>query len=200
MTMIDDGEAAEASAQLVGRMFLSMLATLDRDGLLAPSSEAKNVGLVMALYLSWASGLPQYGLLERDSPARGTKKSASKGFKFDPVRIVDYIATYAEKAGIKLEGVHRISDCLDDAEDDADMPKKDAKDPWGWRKALNEYKKERAGCFSHGGTPSNNIGGDTLDITTWTPAQRKKHAFKKKDPLGKKELDAIKNGMVMQLG
>jgi hypothetical protein len=42
------------------------------------------------------------------------------------------------------------------------------------------------------------IGGDSLDITTWTSAERKKKAYDKKDPLGK-EIDAIKEGLILDL-
>lgn len=51
-----------------------------------------------------------------------------------------------------------------------------------------------------GKTPRTPIGGDTLDITTWTSEERKRKSFDKKDPLGKAEIDAIKNGLVMSLG
>lgn len=43
------------------------------------------------------------------------------------------------------------------------------------------------------------IGGDQYDITTWSSAERKKHSFDKKDPLDKKMIKALKQGLVMQL-
>ncbi|KAL2811697.1 hypothetical protein BJX63DRAFT_433208 [Aspergillus granulosus] len=44
------------------------------------------------------------------------------------------------------------------------------------------------------------IGCDDYDITAMTSAECKKHKFNRKDPLGKQELDTIKDGLVMQLG
>ncbi|KAJ5647183.1 hypothetical protein N7490_003555 [Penicillium lividum] len=72
-----------------------------------------------------------------------------------------------------------------------ELPASDDKkgDPWGWKKTLSQYKKDY-------GRPK--IGGDTHDIATFTPAARKKEAFDNKDPLSKKDIDALKAGMVMQ--
>jgi hypothetical protein len=44
------------------------------------------------------------------------------------------------------------------------------------------------------------LGGDSLDLTTWSSAERKAHSFEKKDPLGKEIMDAIKKGEVLQVG
>jgi len=59
-------------------------------------------------------------------------------------------------------------------------------DPWAWKKALATYKK------SYGP-----IGGDKMDLSTWTSAERKRHAFDKKDPLDGEMMDGIKNNLVV---
>jgi hypothetical protein len=71
-------------------------------------------------------------------------------------------------------------------------------DPWGWKKLLKDYKGYSEDIPGYAIKP-NKMGGDGCDITTWPSATRKKHSFDKKDPLGKKEMDAIKQGMVMQV-
>jgi hypothetical protein len=43
------------------------------------------------------------------------------------------------------------------------------------------------------------IGGDALDITTWTSAERKEFNFDGRDPFGAREIAALKKGDVLEM-
>ena len=159
---------------VIGVMFTTMLAMLDREGLLKPDSEVKSLGVVMAGFIRFVAEVigPDFGIY-----ANGLDKT---------------VLAYAKKHNIDLK-LFGIDQTLENAEVDAEkleLPASECKngDPWGWKRTLAQYKKNYG--------PK--IGGDKLDITTWTPAERRKAAFDKKDPLTKKMIDAIKDGMIMQ--
>ena len=168
-----------------------MLAHLEREQLLSKNAEVPNLGLIMALFMNLARGLRPYGIIEGGfqesiGPAKDKKK-------WDPDMFDKQILAYARKHGIDLAGPHGIEKAVAEADADVDLPapasNRTAKaDPFHFAKGLKKYKSE------HG------KGGDKLDITTWTSAERKSHSFSKKDPLGKKEINALKQGMVMSLG
>ncbi|KAK1977153.1 hypothetical protein LZ30DRAFT_785095 [Colletotrichum cereale] len=185
--MADDGELCSHTARLIGNLFLAMLARLEREGVLAPDSEVKDLGHVMAGMLKVAAAFRGSSLLEQGTPM---KKSKKRPFPFAEDSFADYVAAYAKKHGITLCGVPGRKDLLENVDDSVELPTAEAHgdDPWGWAAAFSEYKRGRK------------IGGDDLDITSWASAERKKAAFNKRDPLGKKEIEAIKDGMVMMLG
>lgn len=155
-------------------MFLTMLATLERNALLKPDSEVKNLGMIMALYIRLAGDeMPNYSI---DLDPAGDVLAYATKFNIEPLDLsgmenVDEVKALASKAVLPA--------C--DAKND---------DPWEWTKGLKEYQAE----YKH-----EKIGGDRLDITTWTSADRKKHSFTKKDPMDKQMIDALKQGLVMQL-
>jgi hypothetical protein len=201
---IDDGETVEATYQLIGRLFLSMLATLERENLLAKDSEIKSLGMIMAVFMTLPNDSRPYGLLEESKqesigPAKDKKK-------WNPHSFDNQILAYARKYDIDLVGPHDIAIAISEADGNADLPVPASNtgkaDPFNFTKGLKAYKSQCGGItgFLAGKKAKTSIGGDALDITTWTSAERKRKSFDKKDPLGKKELDAIKNGMVMSLG
>lgn len=167
----DDSQQVNATVDLVYKMFLTMLARLEREGLLAENSEVKDLGTIMAIYIRLAPTFHDIGLCEDDN--------------FESI-----IGAYATKFGITLRSPSDIKDLLGDLDKSVTLPKPDkAKDdPWGWTKTLSAFKKD------HG-----KIGGDKLDITSWTSAERRNASFNKRDPLGKEEMKALKAGAVMQL-
>lgn len=170
-------------------MFLAMLATLERHDLLKPDSEVKNLGVIMALFLKlWGS---DDSLGELDDKML---KKSKKPFVFDLTHFNDYILAYAKKYNIKLLGPSDINDLIEDLEEVSLPPTSD--DPWGWGPAFKSYVKDYSTSVRG---PSGRIGGDSYDITTWSSAERKRHSFTGKDPLSKKEIDALKKGMVLQL-
>ncbi|KAK3332601.1 hypothetical protein B0T19DRAFT_457490 [Cercophora scortea] len=202
---IDDGELAGATFELTGRLFVSTLAHLERENQLSKDSEVKNLGLIMALFLKLVHDHKDYGFFESSraesiGPAKDKKK-------WSPHRFVDQVVSYAHKYDIAITGPKNAAEMVADCKMDAALPLPESNtakaDVFGFAKALKNYTNKHGGVCAflsprkEGATTR--IGGDYLDITSWTPAERKKHAFNKKDPLGKKEIDAIKEGLVLGL-
>lgn len=107
-----------------------------------------------------------------------------------------YVLAYAKKHNIKLRGPPKLDKCLKDLEEELEeinLPKTTKKDPWDGMAAFKEYEKR----YGKGKKPK--VGGNEFDITAMSSAERKSSSFNKKDPLGKAELDAIKQGMILQL-
>lgn len=138
----------------------------------------------MAMYMTLASSLQADGALDGDS---GDESSGAG--KFQPERFDNAVLSYANKRGVMLCGPDNIEEVTAKADGDVKLPAKNAKDPWGWKAALKKYTKDRDG----------DIGGDHYDITSWTSAERKESSFDKKDPLKKKDIDALKKGLVMTM-
>ena len=183
-----------------------MLARLEREKLLSKDSEIPNLGLIMALFMVFGHGGRDSGLMEESKrEALGPAKDKKK---WEPHAFDSHILAYARKYDIDLVGPHRINKAVADADGDVDLPVLESNstaksDPFGFAKALKKYKSDHGGITAFLAQTQNStapIGGDNLDITTWTSAKRKSKAFNKKDPLGKKELDALKQGMVLTLG
>lgn len=184
---------------------MSMLAQLEQEKLLAKDSEIKSLGLIMALFMDFAVNSRDYGLLE-DSKTESLGPAKDKK-KWDPHAFENQILAYARKYDIELVGPSSALDTIDEADADVDLPVPESNtgkaDPFDFAKALKKYIKDYGGVtafMAQNNKPLTPIGGDSLDITTWTSAKRKSKAFDKKDPLGKAELKALKEGMVMQLG
>ncbi|KAI0879873.1 uncharacterized protein GGS22DRAFT_193854 [Annulohypoxylon maeteangense] len=187
MMMVDDGALVEATVRLAGRMFLDMLAQLDNQDLVGDATDVKSLGTFMAVFLKLVPQLREVGILDGE---RGNKK------KFAVDHFDDAILSYANQRGVTLQGPEDIDELTADLAGEVGLPKKGKKDPWGWNAELKKYKD----MYGKGNTGIDGIGGDALDITTWSSARRKAANFDHKDPLGKREIDAIKKGMVMQLG
>lgn len=188
MCMVDDGEMAARVGQQIGRMALTALGALDQQGLLKKDSEIRNLGWMMAVYQDIAHDFRGQGILEESEP------SSAKTFKFNPDNVDLYMRAYARTHDI----VMHVTDLDEDKE--ITMPKKDAKDPWGWTKSFPDCKRQDGvPSFSIKGGKAMAYGGDSLDITTWSSAERKKYAFDKKDPLPKDVMDKIKQGFMMTL-
>ncbi|KAJ5605549.1 hypothetical protein N7510_008330 [Penicillium lagena] len=180
MYMVPEGDHVNQLCGLTGIMFLSMLATLDRNGLLKQDSEVKNLGTVMGLYI---------------------RLGFDDNWHFEDLNT--RVFAYATKKNIKLRGLSKLQSRVDGLQAEADrisLPASGAKknDPWGWQKLLKNYEDYSEAIPWYAIKP-NKMGGDGCDITTWPSATRKKHCFDKKDPLSKKEMDAIKQGMIIQM-
>lgn len=204
VTMIDAGEQCEATMLLIGRLFLSMLARLERDNLLSKDSEILNLGTIMAIYVMIPSLFDSGFETARKEPL-GPKPDKKN---WHPHELASHIVAYARKYGIELIGPHDIEDLVSEANSNVDLPVTKSSagpkaDPFGFEKALKAYstkykgvtqflsKRRKAGKTS--------IGGDALDITTWTSAERKKFSFDGKDPFGAEEIAALKRGDMLSM-
>ncbi|KAK0615358.1 hypothetical protein B0T17DRAFT_657547 [Bombardia bombarda] len=204
---VDDGELVSHTYELIGRLFVSMLAQLERDGRLGKDSEVQNLGLIMALFMRLAADARDYGCLqESEEEPIGPKKDKKT---WCPHAFDNQVLAYARKYDVKLVGPSDMEDLIENCEQEADLPKPESNkgpkaDPFGFVEALASYKSERGGIAaflsSRKKSGSAVIGGDYLDITTWSSAERKEKAFAKKDPLGKAQIDAIKKGLILQRG
>ncbi|OIW26346.1 hypothetical protein CONLIGDRAFT_469830 [Coniochaeta ligniaria NRRL 30616] len=184
MTMIDDGSKLDATVQLAARVFLSMLASLESKKLLSDTSEVKDLGLVMALYMQMAKQYrTDFSLLEGDDQI----------CHFD-----NYILTYANKFGIPLVGPADIDDIAAGCDGTVKLPAVTAAkpDPWGSAAAIKKHEKEHGTSAGKGKKAS--IGGDKHDITAFSSAERKAQSFDKKDILGKEGIEALKKGLVLR--
>ncbi|OGM43431.1 hypothetical protein ABOM_007634 [Aspergillus bombycis] len=181
---ICDGDLANDTYCLLLAMFLTMLAKLESQELLGPDSEIKNLGLVMALYICTASDMRDYGIFKENDDK--TNKVAA--FYNSDQKIL----AYAKKYNIELRGPSNIDSCVEDM-DEVELPPA-KKDPWGWAAVLKQYEK------LHGQQRKKpKIGGIQYDITGMSSAERRGSSFDGQDPLKKAELDAIKQGMILQL-
>ena len=174
-------------------MFLTMLAKLDREGVLNSKSEVKNIGLVIAIFIKLADVWRQCDVLADEEQEERLKSTPGKTFKFNPAEFDAYVHAYAYQNSIPLQGPADIGDLIDEFEDVELATVGD--DPWKWATSFKNYKRD----FGMSPRAKAKIGGDTYDITAWTSAERKKHSFNKKDPLGKDEIKALKDGMILQM-
>ncbi|KAK4443500.1 hypothetical protein QBC34DRAFT_361957 [Podospora aff. communis PSN243] len=200
VTMIDDGSLAIWTVVLIGRLFLSMLARLEREKLLSKDSEVQNLGLIMGLFMGIEQNMG-FELEAEDEPL--LPKTSRK--KWNPAEFAHYIVAYARKHDIQLRGPRGLEELVAEVPEDVEPPANTGKtDPFGFEVALRECTQQNAGVLDFlskrkkKGTSL--IGGDGLDITTWTPAERKQFAFDGKDPLTKSMLDHPKAGDVLQRG
>ena len=140
-------------------------------------------------------------------PAKNKKKWRSHAFD-------DQIKAYAQEYDIKLVGPYNIKDLMDKADGTVDLPlpaSNTAKaDPFAFTKNLKRHKEEQGGLSEwmalssgyHKPVDGDNtpIGGDNLDITTWSSEKRKEKSFDDKDPLSQEMIDALAEGLVMARG
>jgi hypothetical protein len=189
---IDDSDSVTQLIRLVGRTFLATLARLERERLLVPDSEVKNVGLVMSLFIKVARDMYDNDLLE-EGQEETVKLRAADGsmtrYTFDLANFDEYILGYAERHGIMVPG-------LSPDEGTAEMlPVQTAEDPWNTAGAFRKYEENHGRASGPDETPA--IGGDKYDITTWTSVERASASFNKRDPFSKKELVALKLGFLL---
>jgi hypothetical protein len=171
-------------------MVLTTISNLEHMGLLKSEPEIKSLGFIMALYIAnfdaWRD------VLVEETPKRR---------KFNPDDFDAYLLAYAQKYDVPLKGPRNLDDVVIDIEtDDIKLPSCELKDPWGWTKALCEYRKEHGYNKYIVVMRTKSLGGDIHDITTWTPKERAVYSFSKKDPLGKTELNALKQGLILEFG
>lgn len=178
-------------------MFLSMLAELEKQGQLA---HVRNLGWVMGMVAREAYAMRSDGFIEAPEGMKKKKKKAYAGEHFVP-----YLLAYGAKHNITMYGPSNIADIIAEAEEEAEEQNVElpaaAQDPWGWATGFKAYeRKNKATAYGAGSRSKAAIGGDSLDITTYSPAERKAQSFNKKDPLTKDMIKALKDGMCLSIG
>lgn len=178
---IDDSEGAETISRLIKTMFLTMLATLERNSVLKPDSEIKNLGHMMALWLRLSEDPSSiFGVLQESAGTR---------------RLGSIILAYATKYDIPLPNpgdLDPLKKVVLVKANKVKLPAPDAKknDPWNWAKALRDY--ERNYTISILGFASRQVGGDQLDVSAWTSKRRAMCAFDEKDPITEEVRNSLK--------
>ncbi|CAG8908551.1 unnamed protein product [Penicillium egyptiacum] len=167
----DDGETMNEVFITFATMFLAMLATLERNDLFESDSEVKNIGAIIGLFIRFIVDVEGCSIDWDDHDVK--------------------IKAYAAKHDVTIHGLNHPRYKKLSGET-AELPEAtaNANDPWGWAKALRKLKRNK-------GRP---LGGDSKDITSWTPSERKKAAFDKKDPISRSAMTHIKNGRIMEMG
>lgn len=164
-------------------MFLAMLATSERQKLLGPDSEVKNLGAIMGMYV----------LIAAEIGSEPSKLSATR-------HTSKVIMVYAAKYGVTVQSPSDLTKELARRKITSrttTIPKSTANDnnPWEWCETLDDYKVDcwRPSYAFKGGP----VGGDRLDITSWAPEERAKYSLSESDGfLSQSILDSFKEGKV----
>ncbi|KAK4443501.1 hypothetical protein QBC34DRAFT_386261 [Podospora aff. communis PSN243] len=202
LNLMEDVDTLQDTIRLMGRLFLCMLARLEREGLLSKNSEVLNLGLIMALFIAMPMMMPAALQLPTDNEPLGPEKDNKK---WCPGKFWHHIYAYARKYDIKLEGPRFFDKILAICRANVDLPEPTSNlehaDPFGYYAELAMYKARRGGmnaCLSKRAEKGTEvIGGDYLDVTTWSSAERARYSRTGRDPmlaLG----DGVKNGRVLE--
>ncbi|KAK4185486.1 hypothetical protein QBC35DRAFT_524880 [Podospora australis] len=201
----DDSAGADVLAHLLVKLFMNTLAYLERDDLLKPDSEIQNLGLMMGTWVSLRKELRGYSLPQSKSksslgPTKDKKKWASHSY-------INQIAAYAKKYDIKLVGPRNLDQFPKKADANADLPVLESNlykaDVFGYARAYKAYKSQCGEVpsfmarFKRDKPCNQKLDGDSLDITSWKPSERKGCHYVKKDPLTKKQIEESKKGGIM---
>ncbi|KAK0644128.1 hypothetical protein B0T16DRAFT_460214 [Cercophora newfieldiana] len=99
LNMIEDVDTLEDIVRLMCRLFLSMIARLEREKLLSKDSEILNLGLIVALFMEMPTLIDLD--LDDESEPLGPKEDKKT---WNPGKFWNHIYAYARKYDIKLEG------------------------------------------------------------------------------------------------
>ncbi|KAJ5636180.1 uncharacterized protein N7484_009493 [Penicillium longicatenatum] len=183
---VDDGESVKSVWKLISFMFLSMLIALENEGLLGPKSKVKNLGMIMALFLQ---------LMKKERPSDG-KNFEIYVFAFAILHQVELIGLPKSTFDMLREEFLRNPDILPGAVSDSDSDSEsdsnsDSEYPWVVKDALDDYMEQEA---------PRSVGGDDLDITAWTSAERERYHFGGQDPLSEETISALEKGDILTFG
>lgn len=171
-------------------MFLYTLARLDRRG---QSDKVPPLGAVMSLYIEL------YDRLSRINHILKKERKIPGAFAYDVNCLNSYVLAYAQKHSISLPYRGSSGACQEEREHVLlPTPTMNNNDPWGFVTAFHRYRKRHSKGMAFYYCGFKGIGGDALDITTWDSKKRSVKSFSKKDPLTKRDFDAIKQGLVRQ--
>lgn len=130
---MDDSDRLDATIQLAGRVFLSMLALLGTKDLFTPTSQIKDFGLVMALNM-------KAGRSYRDDIS--LLQGQSQAARFD-----NHVLAYAKKHFVPLVGASDIDDIATACNGAVKLPvaMQTKPDPWGSEARSRSTRKPTAG-------------------------------------------------------
>ena len=186
-----------------------MLAQLERKDLLSNASEIENLGLIMALFMSAARNLrEEHGQLEDTEEEPLGPEGDNRTWK--PHAFDNHILAYACKYDIDLVGDTNLDETIAAANAYVKLPRpesiSDSKaDPFGFAVALERYDNVHGGIGATMAVnfplpparPPTRVGGDNLDMTTWSTMKRRVATRHLRDPLSEEQVDALKKGMVL---
>lgn len=204
---MDDPDLLDDTYELIGRLFLAMLARLAGKGLLGPQSPIRNLGLVMTLFILTAAEAREHAAVLGELKQEPLPSSEL----WEPQNFERYIVAFSREHRIGLVGLPNVNEVLATIDSSATLPafacplcSGDREyDAFNYQKALRDYKEMYAGLFATlvGQRVSRpTIGGDSLDITTWSSSERASCALDRRDPLSEEQMEAIRKGLVMMLG
>jgi hypothetical protein len=169
-----------------------MLARLDREGLFN-ETDIPNLGLVIGTMTCWAYAARKHNFLLSNKRVPISPRSA--GLSWRPHEFDTTAIAYILKHKDKVRGV--VGDNTMQAAMKAavrsrcDLPVPDyacqqGADPFNFNAALARYKKEFGGAIARVAgrrNPKVPIGGDNMDVTTWSSEKRKAAHLEGKDTL-----------------
>ncbi|KGQ02701.1 hypothetical protein BBAD15_g12081 [Beauveria bassiana D1-5] len=173
---------------LIGRMFVAMVARLERENLL---SEISSLGAVMSMFVGLFTRLRKFDIVKKTRKITGASD-------YDARRLASYVLAYSKQYKITLTS-HVDSEAYQGDWGEIKLPTStmNKNDPWGFFGAVRRYHKSHSKGMAFCYCGFVGIGGDALDITTWKSDERLAKSLSKKDPLGEEDIDAIKQGLVL---
>ncbi|KFA45659.1 hypothetical protein S40293_11328 [Stachybotrys chartarum IBT 40293] len=177
----DDQEMVQKTVDQIARMVLSGFALVEHRNQV---KSAKNAGWVVSLYAEFAKQMRQADLMEEHHMGK------TKAFKFRAGNLDLYLRTYAKRWGFTIPDA--VDDSLD--LDQLTLPSSTGRDPWGWKRTFPGYAGYcSAPLYAFRGEKRQGIGGDGLDVTSWTKAERKRVTY------GGKEFDSVESQIATML-
>ncbi|KAK5732197.1 hypothetical protein LTR17_010774 [Elasticomyces elasticus] len=165
-----DGDTATPRVEACGRMFLTALEAVEREGELKAESRFRDLGLVMSLNLKWSADLLQYGIGEE----------VQCNWRKD-------VVAYGKAAGVDLTEAWASAEARKAVEDFRDVEAIQAgggkATKWEWPKTFKELGGEKRGFGTN----------NQYDITKWTRQARAAKCYKGKDPLANVPVKILKS-------
>ncbi|KAK5720342.1 hypothetical protein LTR17_015059 [Elasticomyces elasticus] len=165
-----DGDTAAPRVEACGRMFLTALEAVEREGELKTDSRFRDLGLVMSLSLKWSADLLQYGIGEE----------GQCDWRRD-------VVAHAKTAGVDLAATWASAEARKAVEEFKDVEPVQAGDAeatqWQWPETFKELGGDKRGFGTH----------NQYDITKWTRQERAAKCYKGKDPLADVPVKILKN-------
>jgi hypothetical protein len=197
---------------MIGRLFLTMLATLERFNALN-STALPNLGRIIGHYICWAHSVRQQHRFLL-SGSRTLIRPPWKKLWWRPHAFDETVLGYVVKHDIQLHGLPNLWPAIAASI----KPRTDLPDP-----TFNVNPLADPFCFAHAlvryktGSPLSlwghldfeewtwrntqiPIGGDNLDITTWPRHRRKRYHPARQDPLSDFHIQQLINGEMLDLG